>query len=204
MSDQLRAMARPSLFPEEGTLQLSGLERPVTIRRDPFGVPRIDAGTLDDLWFAQGVVTAGERLFQLELALRAATGRLSEVFGERTFDDDRFIRTIGLHRAAVRHLAAWTDEDHRMHARFRAGVRAWIDAAPHRPIEYALLDLAPDVPDDPLPFAAAFAYLAWTLSGNWDSELLRAELDERIGREATDLLMPLVPSAHGQGSNDWV
>src|SRR5207247_7983734 len=48
------------------------------------------------------------------------------------------------------------------------------------------------------------AYLAWTLSGNWESELLRAELDERVGREAADRLMPLVPSAHGQGSNDWV
>jgi penicillin G amidase len=179
MSDQFREMARPSLFPEEGSLQLSGLERPVTIRRDPFGVPRIDAETLDDLWFAQGVVTAGERLFQVELALRAATGRLSEVFGERTFEDDRFVRTIGLHRAAARHLLAWTDEDRHIHDRFRAGLRAWIDAAPALPVEYTLLDLTPDVPDDPLPYAAAFAYLAWSLSNNWESDLLRAELDER-------------------------
>ena len=204
MSDQLREMARPSLFPEEGTLQLSGLERPVAIRRDPFGVPRIDAETLDDLWFAQGVVTAGERLFQLELALRAATGRLSEVFGERTFEDDRFVRTIGLHRAAARHLLAWTDEDRHIHGRFRAGLRAWIDAAPALPVEYTLLDLTPDVPDDPLPYAAAFAYLAWSLSNNWESELLRAELDEQLGREAAELLMPRAPSARGQGSNDWV
>src|SRR5262245_22430669 len=203
MSDQLREMARPSLFPEEGTLALAGLTAPVTILRDPYGVPHIEAQTLDDLWFAHGVVTAGERLFQLELALRAATGRLSEIFGERTFDDDRFIRTIGLHRAAERHLDDWSDDDHRMHGRFRAGVRAWIEAAPAKPIEYTLLDLEPEVPDDPLPFAACFAYLAWTLSSNWDSELLRAELDERLGREATDRLMPHAPSASGQGSNDW-
>src|SRR5216110_2517647 len=136
MSDQLRAMARPSLFPEEGTLQLDGLERPVTIRRDPFGVPRIEAETLDDLWFAQGVVTAGERLFQVELALRVATGRLAEIFGERTFEDDRFIRTIGLPRAARRHLDTWSADDHRMHSRFRAGVRAWLEATPAKPIEY--------------------------------------------------------------------
>ncbi len=204
MSDQLKEMARPSLFPEEGTLHLSGLERPVTIRRDPFGVPRVDAESLDDLWFAHGVVTAGERLFQLELTLRAATGRLAEIFGERTFEDDRFIRTIGLHRAAARHLRGWTDEDRHIHERFRAGLRAWIDAAPALPIEYTLLDLAPDAPDDPLPYAAAFAYLAWSLSSNWESELLRAELDERLGREAAELLMPRAPSARGQGSNDWV
>ena len=204
MSDQLREMARPSLFPDEGTLAFTGLTAPVTIRRDPHGVPRIDAESLDDLWFAQGVVTAGERLFQLDLAMRAATGRLSEVFGERTFDDDRFIRTIGLHRAARRHLEGWTDDDHRMHAAFRAGLCAWQEAAPAKPIEYTLLDLDPNVPDDPLPFAACFAYLAWTLSSNWDSELLRAELDERLGRDAADLLMPHAPSARGQGSNDWV
>lgn len=204
MSDQLREMARPSLFPEDGTLVLPGLDAPVTIQRDPYGVPRIEADNLDDLWFAHGAVTGGERLFQLELALRVASGRLSELFGERTFDDDRFIRTIGLHRAARRHLDAWTDQDHRMHGRFRAGVRAWIEAAPALPIEYTLLDLVPDVPDDPLPFAACFAYLAWTLSSNWESELLRAELDDRLGRDASDLLMPQAPAAHGQGSNDWV
>src|SRR5438552_3964308 len=134
MSDQLREMARPSLFPDEGTLRLPGLDRPVTIRRDPFGVPRIDAETLDDLWFAQGVVTGGERLFQVELALRAATGRLAEIFGERTFEDDRFIRTIGLHRAAARHLQAWTEEDQHLHGRFREGLRAWIHAAPALPV----------------------------------------------------------------------
>ena len=203
MSDQLREMARPSLFPEDGSLALSGLAAPVTIRRDPYGVPTIDAESLDDLWFAHGVVTAGERLFQLELAIRAATGRLSEIFGERTFEDDRFMRTVGVHRAARRHLDDWSELDHRMHARFRAGLRAWLDAAPAKPIEYTLLDLEPDIPDDPLPFAATIAYLAWTLSGNWESELLRAELDERVGREATDRLMPHAPSASGQGSNDW-
>src|SRR5206468_125950 len=53
-------------------------------------------------------------------------------------------------------------------------------------------------------YAATFAYLAWTLSSNWESELLRAELDERLGRDATDLLMPHAPSARGQGSNGWV
>src|SRR5205809_2143426 len=188
MSDQLRDMARPSLFPEDGSLAVSGLTDPVTIRRDPHGVPRIDAASLDDLWFAQGVVTAGERLFQLELAIRAATGRLSEIFGERTFEDDRFIRTVGVPRAARRHLDTWSADDHRMHSRFRAGVRAWLEATPAKPIEYLLLDLEPDLPDDPLPYAATIAYLAWTLSGNWESELLRAELDERVGREAADRL----------------
>ncbi len=91
-----------------------------------------------------------------------------------------------------------------MHGRFRAGMRAWIDAMTAAPIEYTLLDLAPDIPDDPAPFAAAFVLLAWSLSNNWESEALRAEIDRRLGREVTDRLLPVAPAARGQGSNDWV
>ena len=103
MSDPIRAMAAASLFPLDGELTLDGLTAPVTVERDAWGVPRITASSLDDLWFAQGVVTAGERLFQLELQLKLATGRLSEIFGELTYPDDVFSRTIGLNRAGATH-----------------------------------------------------------------------------------------------------
>ncbi|MEP6759453.1 MAG: penicillin acylase family protein [Actinomycetota bacterium] len=205
MSDQIRAMAVPSLFPVEGRLEVPGLEAAATVERDRWGTPRITAASLDDLWFVQGMVTAGERLFQLELFLRAATGRLSEVFGEQTYDDDVFTRTIGLNRAGVRHAEdTWTDLDHEMHASFRAGVRAWIDTMAAKPVEYQLLDLEPDLPDDAAPYAAAFALLAWNLSNNWEAELLRAELDDRLGRPVTDTLLPVAPASGGVGSNNWV
>ena len=113
----------------------------------PTAVPTIEAASLEDLWFANGIVAAGERLFQIDLTLRAAAGRLAEVFGERSFDDDRFARTIGLSRAAATHVRTrWTDLDHAMHGRFRAGIRAWMDATPAPPIEYTLLDLVPRHP----------------------------------------------------------
>src|SRR5262245_14009399 len=149
MSDPMRAMAEASLFPLDGELGAPGLAHTVTVERDAYGIPRITAGSLEDLWFAQGFVTAGERLFQLELALRLATGRLSEIFSELTYQDDIFMRTIGLNRAGARHVREWNDVDLGMHARFRAGVRAWIDQMPAKPIEYQLLDLEPAIPDDP-------------------------------------------------------
>src|SRR6188472_2236883 len=130
MSDPMRAMAEAALFPLEGELDAPGLTAAVTVERDAYGIPRITAGSLDDLWFAQGFVTAGERLFQLELALRLATGRLSEIFSELTYQDDVFTRTIGLNRAGAKHVDEWNDVDHAIHARFRAGVQAWIDQMP--------------------------------------------------------------------------
>jgi penicillin amidase len=203
MSDPILAMAAASLFPTDGELTADGLTAPVTVERDAWGVPRITASSLDDLWFAQGLVTAGERLFQLDLQLRLATGHLSEIFGELTYDDDVFMRTIGLNRAGARHAEDWTQDDHAMHARFRSGVRAWIHAMPAKPVEYQVLDLEPNVPDDPATFAAAVALLAWSLSNNWEAELLRAELDERVHHAITDLLLPS-GARGGLGSNHWV
>ncbi len=222
--DGLRAAAGAALFPTEGELTTPGLEAPVRVRRDAWGVPYIEAATLDDLWFAQGFVTAGERLFQLDLALRASTGRLSEVFGERTLPEDRFARTIGLHRAGANVAARWGETDRAMHGRFRDGVAAWVAQMPTPPVEYTLLDLRPELPDDEASWAATFAFLAWGLSGNWDQELLRAWIGERAGEDAVRRLMPPLPqdppvvaagALHGaildalprpkaQGSNEWV
>lgn len=216
-------MAASAIFPAEGELSIDGLQEPVTVRRDAWGVPYIEAASLDDLWFAHGVVTAGERLFQLELTLRAANGRLSELFGERTLDDDRLARTVGFHRAGARIAADWDERSRSMHERFRAGVRAWVKAMPAAPLEYTLLDTTPWVPDDEALWATAFVLLAWGLSGNWDTELLRAWIADAGDDElATRLLPPLpadppevvpgalagelfdaVPRAKGQGSNAW-
>jgi penicillin G amidase len=188
--DQLREQAAAASFPQDGELRVHGTEGPVQIHRDRWGVPSIEAGSLDDLWFAQGLVTAGERLFQLDMLLRTANGRLSEVFSERALAEDRFARTIGFHQAGARMALGWDEESHRMIERFRAGVFAWIDAMPAAPVEYGLLDFAPELPADYASWGAAFSYLAWSLSGNWDRELLRRWVGERAGAEAVRALFP--------------
>ncbi len=99
-------------------------------------------------------MTAGERLFQLDLALKQANGRLSELFGELTLDDDRFTRTIGINRAGATIAAGWDDTSRAMIARFREGARAWVDAMPAPPVEYVLLDAQPELPDDDASWAA--------------------------------------------------
>jgi penicillin amidase len=222
--DQLRAAAAASLFPEDGELRLDGLREPVEVLRDRWGVAYLTASSLDDLWFAQGVVTAGERLFQLDLALRQANGRLSELFGELTLDEDRFVRTIGINRAGAMVAATWDDTSRAMVERFRAGIAAWIAAMPAPPVEYTLLDAVPDLPDDDASWAACWSMFAWGLSGNWELELLREHLAAELGEDAAGRLLPPLtghPAApasghaaetllrtlprvpRGQGSNGW-
>lgn len=223
--DQLREVASASLLPEDGELTTPGLTEPVEVLRDRWGVPYISASSLDDLWFAQGFVTAGERLFQMDLLLRAAGGRLSEVFADRTLGDDRLARTIGFRRTGAALAAGWDDVSRAMHARFREGCAAWMASMPAPPVEYSLLDMHPDlVIDDAGAWAAAFVYLAWGLSGNWDKELLRAAIAERLGPDAASALLPPMPAdppnvpagtlegrlldemrrPRGEGSNNWV
>jgi penicillin amidase len=221
----LRDRAAAAAFPAEGTLRARGLGEPVTIARDRNGALLIDAASTDDLWFAQGFATAGERLFQLELAIRAANGRLAEIVGPPAFDADRFARTVGLHLAGETYVGSWTDEDHAMHGRFREGALAWLEVMPAAPVEYAILELDPWLPEEPEPWAACVAYLAWNLSNNHDQELLRAWIREHAGDDAAAALLPpiandadpaRVPGAlhgdlmdtlrrpPGQGSNAWV
>jgi penicillin G amidase len=222
--DGLRTAAAAAAFPLEGELTSLGLRAPVEMLRDRYGVAYITGDSLDDLWFAQGLVTAGERLFQIDLALKQANGRLSELFGELTLDDDRFTRTIGINRAGAAIAAGWDDTSRTMIARFREGILAWVGAMPAPPVEYVLLDAAPDLPTDDASWAACWAMFSWGLSGNWDLELLRvhlaAELGEQAagrllpplsghptapaaGRLAGDLLRELPRPPPGRGSNEW-
>src|SRR5947209_3494233 len=77
------------------SLSLSGLHGRVTVRRDERGIPYIEATNDDDLYFAQGYVTASDRLWQMDLLRRTARGELAEIFGQAALDMDKQQRTFG-------------------------------------------------------------------------------------------------------------
>ena len=224
--DGLRKHARKALPIVEGDLKLEGLSAPVEVIRDRWGVPHITAETPDDAYFAQGFVVASERLFQMDLTFRYATGRLAGMLGELALPLDRFARTVGWNRAGARIADGFDDRSREMTQAWGSGVRAWLDVMPARPVEYEVLDLEPDVPTSSeveSRVASAAVFLAWNLSGNWDAELLRMEVADKLGAEAVQELFPGTPSFDeqtgweflellrnaplrpgGQGSNNWV
>jgi penicillin amidase len=234
--ESMRGKARDALPPSEGRFTVGGLEHPVEVLWDRWGVPHIYAGSVHDLYFAQGYVVASQRLFQLELSLRLGSGCLAEVFSEMVLPLDRFIRTWGWNRAGARMAAAWDDPSRDLGRAFSDGARAWLERMPARPVEYEVLELDPWLPagEEALAAAAsAVVFMSFSLSANWDAELLRAEVADRFGWEAMTELFPDVPAesgfvypgrdggAHarrsafdllkaapafpkGQGSNNWV
>lgn len=93
-------LLRRSLPQLAGDLKLPGLHGDIEIFRDDWGVPHIYARWEEDAFFAQGFVHAQDRLWEMEIQRRAATGRLSELFGKRTLAADRLMRRLGFHRSA--------------------------------------------------------------------------------------------------------
>jgi penicillin G amidase len=166
-----------------GSAGLSPLHAAVEIVRDRWGVPHIYAQDLDDLFLAQGFVHAQERLWQMELNRRLAHGRLSEIFGTIAFDTDRLIRIIGLSRSARRDLAHADPEALRVLQAYALGINTWLGANQNRlPLEFTLLGFKP-APWDPLDSLAIAKFIAWGLSGNWDSEIMHAALIDKLGAE---------------------
>jgi penicillin amidase len=228
----MREAARQALPPLEGEIQAPGLHGEVEVIRDRWGVPHIYAGDEHDLFFAQGWVIASERLFQFDFLSRLATGRLSEMFSELTVPVDRFVRTLGWNRAGKRIGEAYDDRSIEMASSFGAGFRAWVESMPAKPVEYQILDTEPEIPPDedlPAMGAAGSVFMAYGLSRNWDHELLRAEIAERLGvdvmrtlfpdldtesgiveagkeggADRTALLRDAILPPSGQGSNNWV
>ena len=93
-----------------GSLVIAALSETVEVVRDREAVPHIFAKTTDDLYVALGFIHAQDRLWQMELQRRTGQGRLSEIFGERTFGTDVFIRTLDLYGHAERSMAALSPE----------------------------------------------------------------------------------------------
>jgi penicillin amidase len=92
-------------FPEaSGRLMVSGLNGPVEVLRDSYGVPHIYADNPEDLFAAQGYVHAQDRFFEMDFRRHLAAGRLSELFGSSQFETDTYIRTLGWRRVAQQEL----------------------------------------------------------------------------------------------------
>ena len=94
---------------QDGAIQVAGLESSATVLRDEHGIVNIYADSTHDLFLAQGYVHAQERLWQMEVWRHISAGRLSELFGKSTLDQDRFIRTLGWRQAAERDFAALSE-----------------------------------------------------------------------------------------------
>ncbi|MFT5182320.1 MAG: penicillin amidase [Alphaproteobacteria bacterium] len=165
--------------------QLSG---EVTVIRDGNAVPHIFADTPLDAYRALGYLHAQDRFFQMELARRIGTGRLSELFGAGALRTDRFMRTLGIANLAEAAVATMAPQTRAALDAYTQGVNAWLNSPnTGRPPELILLAHEPE-PWRPADSAIWGRLMALLLSGNWTQELLRAQMASRLeGQQIEDL-----------------
>jgi len=179
----------------DGELTVNVLDQDVTVTRDDKGVPHVFAQTDADLYRAQGYVQAQDRLFQMDLARRQASGRLSEIIGEATINTDKHFRTFSLRDASEKALAAYDSESRQVLEWFAEGVNAFITESKENntlSYEFALLGYEPEEWSviDSLTIGK---YMAYDLGGNWNMLAFRHWALQSFGEEKAKELFITYP-----------
>jgi penicillin G amidase len=187
----------------DGDERLLGLHERAEVLRDSFGVPHIFAADEHDLFFLQGFVTAQDRLWQMDIYRRAASGRLAEVLGEPGLESDRFMRTLGLARAAALDQAVISSTTLATLQAFADGVNKFLEQhGDSLPVEFVILGYKPE-PWSVLDSLTIAKLQLYDAAGNYSQELLRAGLVERFGLEVLPALLPDPGASVAYDANAW-
>ncbi len=176
-------------------LKLPSILQPVNILYDHEMVPHIFALNNHDLYFAQGYITAHDRLWQMEFQTMAAAGRIAEIIGKKALDYDRLQRRMGMVYGAENSLKTILadPESREIVLAYTAGINAWISSLKPEdlPLEYKLLDYRPEA-WTPLKCALLQKSMAATLSGDTDAQGMTANL-LKFGKGVISDLFPDYP-----------
>lgn len=183
----LSAQQKAASEPGTRTLSLAGLRARVSVRRDERGIPYIDAQNDQDLYFAQGYITASDRLWQMDLLRRSERGELAEILGTAALEQDKQHRTLGLSQVVEAELARATPWARAVLEAYANGVNAYIASldAKTLPPEFQILQYKPKpwTPADSLLVGKLFAE---ALSNTWRLDIMRGAFsalpaDKRAG-----------------------
>ena len=174
----------------EGKLNLKGLTSVVTVTRDEWGVPHIEAENEKDLQRALGFVMAGDRLFQMDLLRRIVNGQLSEIFGKSTVEFDILLRKLRLRK----HMdEVWKKKRHTFEPKmvelmeaFLEGVHSYMETQP-LPLEFTLLSYRPR-PFSPQEAMGISGYLALSFAEALITDPLYTDLKDELPKEILDLM----------------
>jgi penicillin amidase len=188
---RLREQSRARLAQIEGTLPLDGLQQPVEVLRDTWGVAHIYARSAQDLFLAQGFTAAQDRLYQIEIWRRTGAGELAEVFGPEFVERDRIARLVRYRGDLKKEWESYSPDAESIAQAFTAGVNAFIRQAGDRlPIEFELLDFRPG---EWKPEHCLLRIAGLMMTRNASQEVARAEMVAKLGSEVTARYFPADP-----------
>lgn len=174
----------------EGDLHLRGLSAPVVLTRDGLGVVHIEARSPNAAYFATGFAHAQDRLWQMEVQRRMASGRLAEVFGQGLVPSDAWFRSLRLYESAGHALEALSPAARESLTAYANGVNAFMQSAPSLPPQFSMYGVRP-TPWTEMDSLAWLKTFAFSLSNNMGREAEAYVLAARTGDlNAWDMLHP--------------
>src|SRR5277367_2989646 len=187
----LKHAMRTSLPQIDGAVQVPGISSPVTVRRDEHGVPHIEAANLDDLFMAQGYVTAQDRLWQMDMTRRYVAGEIAEVLGKGLVAHDRIQRLLEIRPQAEHIVASLSDRDRRFFEDYARGVNAFIAANQNTlPAEFGLLMYKPK-PWRPVDSVLILLGMVQMEDERWDTKLEHEQVVAKLGPTLAASLYPV-------------
>ncbi|CAN5385843.1 penicillin acylase family protein [soil metagenome] len=173
---------------------LTGLKGEVTVRRDQRSVPYIEAVSDADLYFAQGYVTASDRLWQMDLLRRVARGETAEIFGSSVIEEDKRWRRFGFASIAEESLKELTPDLRAALENYARGVNAYVATLDEKtlPVEFQILQFRPR-DWTPADTVVVGKILADALSTTWRNDLMRASIQSLSPDKIADLTNQVTP-----------
>ena len=177
-----------------GTLRLKGLTGKVEVYRDDLGIPYLRAENEHDAFFAQGFVTAQDRLWHMEYDRLRGAGRWAEAVGDGALEQDKLMRRFRLSVSAKADYAAMDDHTRMVFDAYAAGVNAFIQGPDPLPAEYAIAGIEPE---EWQPWHCLVVYkVRHILMGVFESKIWRARMVRSMGPEKAGKLFPGYEPGH--------
>src|SRR5215470_11377572 len=177
----LKQQALSALAQTEGRIKLRGLQKPVKVLRDEWGIAHIYAETQDDLFFAQGLVAAQDRLWQMDLWRRVGEGKLAEVLGPSAVERDRFARLIRYRGDLKAEYESYASDARQIIEAFVRGVNTQVELSKDRlPIEFQITG---SKPEPWTPEVCLTRVAGYVMTRNASTEVLRAQLAYEFTKE---------------------
>ncbi|WP_196137569.1 penicillin acylase family protein [Aliikangiella sp. G2MR2-5] len=174
---------------DSGEISVKGISSQVTIQRDDFGVVYLNGKNKNDVYFAMGYAHAQDRLWQLELQRRISQGRLSEVFGKESLNQDVWIRTLGIRdsaKEAIKHLSK--DAIQSLES-YSSGINSWLEERNQLPIEFEVFGVEPE-PWSILDSVSWSKIFALNLAGNFRSEIQHYVASQHLNKVQIASIFP--------------
>ncbi|MGB5664142.1 penicillin acylase family protein [Eudoraea sp.] len=167
----------------EGEKQLLNLSDEVSVYYDTYGIPHIYAENEEDAIRTLGYVHAQDRLWQMELLRRVASGGLSEVFGSKLLSTDKFFLSLGIDEASARTIEQRKPADRtiQLTEAYLDGINQFIKNGP-TPVEFYLTGI------EKQPFGLrdvynSIGYMAFSFAMAQKTDPLLTEIKNKLGPE---------------------